>query len=193
MANAPTKTLASEPVVESQKDVETALCELSWMDAKSARVNGELKAEVGRLKQHATQQLVTKRVSFADRAAKLKAAVVGYASKCRDQLLEGMSGKTCKLSHGEVAFKKPAASVGVENDETQKAHVGELKDALINSLKRQRSAGVPSTDLYDVEVKLSKSRAIGLVKQQRVDVDELAEIGLGVTSADEVVDRKSVV
>ncbi len=188
--SAPAKTLAADPVVESERDVELALAELSWMKSTEESINSELKAEITQLKERATNKLKTKRVTFADRTAKLKAALVTYAKGARDQLLAGLTKKTRDFSHGQLAYKMSRQSLELADAGKHAEHIEELKAGLIESLKRKRSAGVPSTDLYDVTVSLNRSRVVSLYGQGRLTAEQLEEVGLTVPPQTEEVTVK---
>jgi len=111
-ATQPKNLLPAKPAVKSLDDVERALAEIKWLDQESARIVLDYETRIDALCFERDQKLIVDKKlgggSFDERRAALTEAVIQYAEKNRDDLLDGIEGKTRELEAGSITFRNIA-------------------------------------------------------------------------------------
>jgi hypothetical protein len=203
----PAKRLAAEPTVESPADIETALVELSWIQAKTAATGAALTATITALKEQALDNLAIEidgeTINFADRSAALTAAVTHYANQNQAALGVTPRNKTAKFSHGRITWKKTPEKIAYADNQaaaiakigdlvnTAAGDAGTLTERTANWLRRRLVVsldGEPdiyAADLLDLKPAVSLSRVKLLREQGRLDKQTARKFGLKIVERHE--------
>lgn len=189
------------PIVGSDTDIETALSELAWIEAKSMLASTQLNAELDKVrKKYAPQELVDPdaaadaKEKLADRRSKLITAITTFATSARDAILAGLGKKkTREFPLGSVAFKlqpEKLMPMGDSLDECLQATLRkyELPGTVDRWLNEYSVApGVPLGDLLRVSFAWDATRIKDLMEKQRLTAEQLADFGLKIDREPEKV------
>lgn len=199
----PRKCLAAEPVVASADDLSTALTEMAWLLSEQRRINDELLAQIQPLQQAAEEQMRVKcgrqHVTFCDRLNALTEAAKSYAAEHRNELLEGES-KSIEFTAATLKFVEQRETVAETEDVAKNSKgeacslfesVSELAlEAAKTWFKSLTQRGVELANVFDVSVKLNKTKVLKALTDQRVSEKQLAKLGLKRMRPDEEITIK---
>lgn len=190
-ANQPSTTGApSDVVINTIEELDDALRQLSELDIREKKLKGELDRKVDALKaEHAERLFVEigeQRVKYADRRSTLSDAIERFAMGRRDELLPA-KGKTRKLNHGEIGWKK-ARDVVVQlpppkstaKQPSPLAPFAALCEKLLKTLHKCVEAFLPLKGLtayVRVTVCVDEATLITAIRDRKVSDDDVKRLG----------------
>ncbi|QDT54648.1 Bacteriophage Mu Gam like protein [Caulifigura coniformis] len=139
----PAKRLAAKPKCRGFADVELALRELAWLDARRSEVHGVLEQTISAATEEAAKCLRINGVGFTDRKLLLEAAIADYAVSHKSQFVTPES-KSLKFTHGTVGFHLSQPRVVVDKKHTPTTVIkalGWTADRAVAILRRLGLAG----------------------------------------------------
>lgn len=163
MLNRP-EAIGLEIKLESVEDVDAALHEMGWLNAKQCQVEGDAQAKIEVIKNEAQARMVVEiegqSLTFKERFDALWGAVHGW---CESQLKSvlPLNKRSAKLSHGELKLRAlPAAVALIDGKKPADVARGLAREAGIladvDELLAREIDGVPLSKLLAVEFTLAK-------------------------------------
>lgn len=190
-ANQPTTAAApGDVVISSIEELDDALRQLSELDIREKKLKGELDRKVDALKaEHAERLFVDvsgERVKYADRRSTLSDAIEQFATGRRDELLPA-KGKTRKLNHGEIGWKK-ARDVVVQlpppkptaKQPTPRSPFAVMCEKLLTALHKCLDTFAPLkglTPYVRVTVGVDEATLITAIRDRKVSDDDVKRLG----------------
>ncbi len=186
----PRNCLGVDVEVTCDAELGRAMRELSWLESRVSWVQSATKAAIDAAKEQGEKKLVVTvegtKLPIANRIQQLTAAVDEYCTAHRDDLLVGKK-KTRSLSHGDISWKQPAATIADGGLMAKLDELSENSDG-VRGVVVDAIAGIDvdcehltAADFLKVSVSLDKSTILAAYRKGMVTDEELAALGLSVT------------
>jgi phage host-nuclease inhibitor protein Gam len=202
----PKRRLPAVPVLNSVADVDCALHEMAFLDVVAARANATAQLQIGFAKERCAAALVVDvdgtPTPLADRKMALENATLKFCDAHCTAVLEGVKGKTRRLTHGEIKWKKSPAKLGfIEGSEADDVvaccdeaapHEAGLAAAVLRYLQRIKiTERLTAAMLCKVEVKLDRTAVWKAYQAGAINLEDLEAVLLLVEPAEEFVSLKT--
>lgn len=199
----PPDRLGAEPEIQSPEDVERALRELGWLQAREAELAGAAQRKIDALRQEAQAKLVVPQgrgeVTFADRRSALESAVRDFVRDNAASLFPGKT-KTREFAAGSVSLRQQPQRVAYAEGftaervlerigERGKAKVfGGLLAKIVAVLKAIKLwPGLTADVFVEAKAEIARARILDHHKKGLVSDEQLKLLGLAVTRAEDEV------
>lgn len=197
--------LAAEPALESVADVDRGLFELAYLENVEGRANADCKQQIATAKQECADRLFVpvdgKPMAIADRRKALENAILDFCDRRYRDVLDGVKGKTRKLTHGEVAWKRSRAKLGFLDgatpdevlaiaDESAPQEAGLAASVLKLLQKIKITPNLTAAMLCKVDVKLDAVAVWKAYQAGAISIEDLEEVLLTVVKSEEYVSLK---
>lgn len=191
----PGETLGFEPAIASEADLCLAMSESAWIETRQAELEAECNRQVEAIKtkfQSRMRLAVEGKwdCSFDDRQAVLLQAIECYCNEHQAELVTG-KGRSRKFTHGTVSWKKTPEGVSIAEGckpadlvaEFVVAHdlrprLYQLLESICVGDEEGKLAPRSAADFFEVDLKLSLTRAELEVKAGRLTPEHLDLVGL---------------
>lgn len=184
----PPKTLLDAvPTIASREDADTALLELSWLqamgkvlqakhDEQLRRLNAEL--ELAAVVEYQDEDGKAVDIPLGERIKTIEFAVIDYCDARRAELCPG-EAKSCKFRYGVAKWRKAKDSVAwlEDRDEKQAKESVGSKSGLLAKCEELLTA-FNWFGIFTVNLSFSKAAAVKAHQKKQVDDKRLASVGL---------------
>jgi phage host-nuclease inhibitor protein Gam len=177
----PHNVLPKNAVVKSVEDVERALAELQWLDREARKIRDQYDEMLLALfAERDAKMTLSDGVRFDERTIQLIAAVETFATEHRDELLEGIEGKTRGFESGAITFRNIAdklvprsedKTLDVVLDEFLKKH--KVKTAIDELLNGELAPDVRVGDLVTIRYSWNQAYAKAAIEKKTLNAKAL--------------------
>lgn len=186
----------------SKADVDRILLELAWLEDVEKRADLDCKTDIDFAKTTCDARKVVdvdgERVPIGERRQALEAAALEYCDAHFAELLDGVRGKTCKLTHGKVSWKKSRAALGLTDgteeddvvgivDEYANHEAGLAGNLLRHLQKIKITDKLTAAMLCKVSVKLDRTAVWKAYQAGAINAEDLQAVLLLVVPGEEYV------
>lgn len=184
----PATRLGATPEIESLDDVDAALVELAWINARESTLQADCEARVAQIQTDAQDRMYLEVeghvLSFADRRAHLDQAVRVFCETNKTEILSDSGKKSRDLTHGTIGWRQtqlkiaPAPGTDTKRVLSLIDKAVELTKSIVSLLGRLKLFGLPLGSLIELKPSLSLTKAKDAYKQQKLTAANLKKLGL---------------